>query len=64
LITGFKAEIIAGLMTKEGQLNTIALIKVEAREIELMLEEKRKICCGNERIEWLLTWTENNLNVV
>ena len=42
LIAGFKAEIRAGLMKKEGQLTSIALIKDEAMQIELILEEKKK----------------------
>jgi hypothetical protein len=41
-ITGFKAEVRAGLMKKEGQLTTIALIKAEAMQIELILKEKKK----------------------
>jgi hypothetical protein len=33
LIAGFKAELRAGLMKKEGQLTTLALIKAEAFQI-------------------------------
>ncbi len=40
LITGFKAEIRAGLMKKEDQLTSIAMIK--AMQLELILEEKKK----------------------
>jgi hypothetical protein len=42
LIVSFKAEIRAGLMKKEGQLTSIAKIKAEAMQLELILEEKRK----------------------
>jgi hypothetical protein len=42
LIAGFKAEIRADLMKKEGQLLTLALIKNEAVQIELILEEKMR----------------------
>ena len=42
LIAGFKAEIRAGLMKKEGHLTSIALIKDEAMQIELIIEEKKK----------------------
>ena len=42
LIAGCKAEIRVGLMQQEGQLTTIALIKAEAMQIELILEEKKK----------------------
>jgi hypothetical protein len=38
LIAGFKAEIRAGLMKKEGQLTSIALFKVEAMQIELVIQ--------------------------
>jgi hypothetical protein len=47
LISGFKAEIRAGLMKKEGQLTTLGLIKNEAVHIKLILEEKtRKSAMG------------------
>jgi hypothetical protein len=36
LIAGFKAEIRAGLMKKEGQLSTLTLIKIEAVQIVLI----------------------------
>jgi hypothetical protein len=41
-IARFKAEIRAGLMRKKGQLATLALIKNEAVQIELILEEKTR----------------------
>jgi hypothetical protein len=42
LIVGFKAEIRAGLMKKEGQLTTLALTKAEAMQTELILEKRKK----------------------
>jgi hypothetical protein len=42
LIAGVHAEIRAGLMKKEGQLTTLALIKDEGVHIELILKEKKK----------------------
>jgi hypothetical protein len=36
LLAGFKAKIRSGLMKKEAQLTTIALIKAEAMQIELI----------------------------
>jgi hypothetical protein len=42
LIARFKAEIRDGLMKKKGQLTTLALIKDEAVQIELILKEKKK----------------------
>jgi hypothetical protein len=42
LIAGFKAEIRAGLVKKEGQITLIPSIKAEAMQIELILEEKKK----------------------
>ena len=42
LIAGFKAEIRAGLMKRDGQLTSIQLIKQEAMKLELILEEKKK----------------------
>ena len=42
LIAGFKAEIRAGLMKKEGQLTSPANIKNEAVQIELILEENKR----------------------
>jgi hypothetical protein len=48
-IAGFKGELRAGLMKKEGQLNATALIKTGAMQIGLILEErKKKICYGNK----------------
>jgi hypothetical protein len=43
LIAGFKAEIRARLMKKEGQLTSIAMIKAEAMQLELILGEKKKM---------------------
>jgi hypothetical protein len=40
LFAGFKAEIRAGFMKKEGLLTSIALIKAEAMQIELILEKR------------------------
>jgi hypothetical protein len=42
LIEGFKAEVTARLMKKECQLTTITMIKTEAMQIDLILEEKKK----------------------
>ena len=42
LIAGFKAEIRAGPMKRDGQLTSIQLIKQEAVKLELILEEKKK----------------------
>jgi hypothetical protein len=42
LIARFKAEIRASLMKKEGQLTSIAMIKAEAMQLELILEENKK----------------------
>ena len=42
LIAEFQAEIRASLMKKEGQLTIIAVIKNEAMQIELILEEKKR----------------------
>ena len=51
LIAGFKAEIRAGLRKKEGQLTTIPVIKAEAMQIELILEErKKKLAIGTNGI--------------
>ncbi len=41
-IAGFKAEIRAQLMKKEGQLTSLSLIKNEAVQIELILAEKKR----------------------
>ncbi len=41
LIAGFKVEIKAGLMKKEGQLTTLAFIRNEAVQLELILKEKK-----------------------
>jgi hypothetical protein len=37
-----KAKITAGLVKKEGQLTSIALIKAEAMQIQLILEERKE----------------------
>jgi hypothetical protein len=43
LIAGFKAEIRAGFVHKEGQVTSITSIKTEPMQLELKLEEKKKI---------------------
>jgi hypothetical protein len=42
LIAGFKAKIRAGLMKNKGQLFSIAMIKAEAMQLELIVEEEKK----------------------
>jgi hypothetical protein len=38
----FKAEIRAGLMKKEGQFKTLALVKYKAKQFEHILEKRKK----------------------
>jgi hypothetical protein len=42
LIAGFKAESRSELIKKQGQLTTLALIKDEVMQIELILEERKR----------------------
>ena len=62
VMAGFKAQIRSALMNREGELTTLNRIKAEALNIELRLEEKKKISTNGDGSSRILSQQVSEVN--